>query len=98
MIKKNKIIKIGFLCFYYLLFVNSFGLNYENFSIFPNWNLLINYLGLTAKELSIFYNFRFSIFSFIHIIILITQIISVIIGILIIVEVSKLCSSFKEYF
>ena len=98
MIKKNKIIKIGFLCFYYLLFVNSFGLISENFSIFPNWNLLINYLGLSAKELSIFYNFRFSIFSLVHIIILITQIISIIIGILIIVEVSKLCSSFKEYF
>ena len=96
MIKKNKIIKIGFLCFYYLLFVNSFGLISENFSIFPNWNLLINYLGLTAKELSIFYNFRFSIFSLVHIIILITQIISIIIGILIIVEVSKLYSSFKE--
>lgn len=96
MIKKNKIIKIGFLCFYYLLFVNSFGLISENFSIFPNWNLLIDYLGLTAKELSIFYNFRFSIFSLVHIIILITQIISIIIGILIIVEVSKLYSSFKE--
>ena len=96
MIKKKKIIKIGFLCFYYLLFVNSFGLISENFSIFPNWNLLINYLGLTAKELSIFYNFRFSIFSLVHIIILITQIISIIIGILIIVEVSKLYSSFKE--
>lgn len=96
MIKKNKIIKIGFLCFYYLLFVNSFGLISENFSIFPNWNLLINYLGLTAKELSIFYNFRFSIFSLVHIIILITQIISIVIGILIIVEVSKLYNSFKE--
>lgn len=96
MIKKNKIIKIGFLFFYYLLFVNSFGLLSENFSIFPNWNLLINYLGLSAKELSIFYNFRFSIFSLVHIIILITQIISIIIGILIIVEVSKLYSSFKE--
>ena len=96
MIKKKKIIKIGFLCFYYLLFVNSFGLISENFSIFPNWNLLINYLGLTAKELSIFYNFRFSIFSLVHIIILITQIISIIIGILIIVEVSKLYSAFKE--
>ncbi len=96
MIKKKKIIKIGFLCFYYLLFVNSFGLLSENFSIFPNWNLLINYLGLSAKELSIFYNFRFSIFSLVHIIILITQIISIIIGILIIVEVSKLHSYFKE--
>lgn len=96
MIKKNKIIKIGFLCFYYLLFVNSFGLISENFSIFPNWNLLINYLGLSAKELSIFYNFRFSIFSLIHIVILITQIISIVIGILIIGEVSKLYSSFKE--
>lgn len=96
MIKKNKIIKIGFLCFYYLLFVNSFGLIAENFSIFPNWNLLINYLGLSTKELSIFYNFRFSIFTLIHIVILITQIISIIIGILIIVEVSKLYSSFKE--
>lgn len=96
MIKKKKIIKIGFLCFYYLLFVNSFGLLSENFSIFPNWSLLINYLGLSTKELSIFYNFRFSIFSLVHIIILITQIISIIIGILIIVEVSKLYSSFKE--
>ena len=96
MIKKNKIIKIVFLCFYYLLFVNSFGLISENFSIFPNWNLLINYLGLTAKELSIFYNFRFSIFTLIQVITLITQIISIIIGILIIVEVSKLYSSFKE--
>lgn len=98
MIKKKKIIKIGFLFFYYLLFVNSFGLLSENFSIFPNWNLLINYLGLSSKDLSIFYNFRFSIFSLVHIIILITQIISIIIGILIIVEVSKLYSSFKEYF
>ena len=96
MIKKNKIIKIGFLCFYYLLFVNSFGLISENFSIFPNWNLLINYLGLSAKELSIFYNFRFSIFSLIHIVILITQIISIIIGIFIIFDISKLYSSFKE--
>lgn len=96
MIKKNKIIKIGFLCFYYLLFVNNFGLISEKFSIFPNWNLLINYLGLTAKELSIFYNFRFSIFTLIQIITLITQIISIVIGILIIVEVSKLYSSFKE--
>lgn len=96
MIKKNKIIKIGFLCFYYLLFVNSFGLLSENFSIFPNWNLLINYLGLSAKELSIFYNFRFSIFSLIHIVILITQIISIIIGIFIIFDISKLYSSFKE--
>lgn len=96
MIKKNKIIKIGFLCFYYLLFVNSFGLISENFSIFPNWNLLINYLGLSAKELSIFYNFNFSIFTLIQIIILITQIFSIIIGILIIAEVSKLYSSFKE--
>lgn len=96
MIKKNKIIKIGFLCFYYLLFVNSFGLITENFSIFPNWNLLINYLGLSAKELSIFYNFRFSIFSLIHIVILITQIISIIIGILIIFDISKLYKYFKE--
>lgn len=96
MIKKNKIIKIGFLCFYYLLFVNSFGLIYEKFSIFPDWYLLINYLGISAKELSIFYNFRFSIFSLVHIIILITQIISIVIGILIIVEVSKLYNSFKE--
>ena len=96
MIKKNKIIKIGFLCFYYLLFVNSFGLLSENFSIFPNWNLLINYLGLSAKELSIFYNFGFSIFSLIHIVILITQIISIIIGIFIIFDISKLYSSFKE--
>lgn len=96
MIKKNKIIKIGFLCFYYLLFVNSFGLIFENFSIFPNWSLLIDYLGFSAKELSIFYNFNFSIFTLIQIITLITQIISIIIGILIIVEVSKLHSSFKE--
>ncbi len=96
MIKKKKIIKIGFLCFYYLLFVNSFGLLSENFSIFPNWNLLINYLGLSSKDLSIFYNFRFSIFTLIQVITLITQIISIIIGILIIVEVSKLYSSFKE--
>lgn len=96
MIKKNKIVKIGFLCFYYLLFVNSFGLISENFSIFPNWNLLINYLGLSAKELSIFYNFRFSIFSLIHIAILITQIISIIIGIFIIFDISKLYKYFKE--
>lgn len=96
MIKKKKIIKIGFLCFYYLLFVNCFGLISENFSIFPNWSLLINYLGLSTKELSIFYNFNFSIFTLIQIITLITQIISIIIGILIIVEVSKLYSSFKE--
>lgn len=96
MIKKNKIIKIGFLCFYYLLFVNSFGLISENFSIFPNWNLLIDYLGLSSKDLSIFYNFRFSIFSLIHIVILITQIISIIIGILIIFYISKLYKYFKE--
>lgn len=96
MIKKKKIIKIGFLFFYYLLFVNSFGLISENFSIFPNWSLLINYIGLSTKELSIFNNFNFSIFTLIQIITLITQIISIIIGILIIVEVSKLYSSFKE--
>lgn len=96
MITKKKIIKIGFLTFYYLLFVNSFGLISDNFSIFPNWNLLIDYLGLSTKELSIFYNLNFSIFTLIQIIILITQIFSIIIGILIIVEVSKLYSSFKE--
>lgn len=96
MIKKNKIIKIGFLCFYYLLFVNSFGLLSENFSIFPKWNLLINYLGISSKDLSIFYNFRFSIFTLINILILITQIISIIIGILIICDISKLYKYFKE--
>lgn len=96
MIKKKKIIKIGFLSFYYLLFVNSFGLLSENFSIFPNWDLLINYTGISLKDLSIFYNFRLSILTLLHIVSLITQIISIIIGILIIVEVSKLYSSFKE--